>query len=58
MQHSSYIELRLEDSVDKIPKELQDCQTVVLDGFTNPIELQSFHKPKSQHGQRWGKKII
>ena len=41
-EHSNYIELRLEDSVDKIPKELQDCQTVVLDGFTNPIELQSF----------------
>ena len=39
---TDYIELRLEDSVDKIPKELQDCQTVVLDGFTNLIELQSF----------------
>jgi len=41
-EHSSYIELRLEDSADKIPKELQNSQTVVLDGFTNPIELQSF----------------
>jgi len=41
-EHSHYIELRLEDSVDKIPKELAESQSVVLDGFANPIELQSF----------------
>jgi hypothetical protein len=41
-EHASSIELRLEDYVDVIPKELQHSKEVVLDGFTNPIELQSF----------------
>ncbi|MDR0206262.1 MAG: hypothetical protein LBI45_03260 [Bacteroidales bacterium] len=41
-ENPTYIELRLEDSVDVIPSELQHIKTVVLDGFTNPIELQSF----------------
>jgi hypothetical protein len=39
---ADYIELRMEDSADTLPKELQDSQTVVLDGFCNPVELQSF----------------
>jgi hypothetical protein len=39
---SSHIELRLEDSADIIPLPLQYSQRVVLDGFTNPLELQSF----------------
>jgi hypothetical protein len=34
--------LRLEDSPDAVPKALANSRTVVLDGFTNPIELQSF----------------
>jgi len=41
-EHATYIEFRLEDSVDKIPPELQTIPNVVLDGFCNPIELQSF----------------
>jgi hypothetical protein len=41
-EYPSHIELRLEDSADNIPAELQDCSNVVLDGFCNPIELQSF----------------
>ena len=41
-EHSTYIELRLEDSVDNIPSLLQHSPIVVLDGFSNPIELQSF----------------
>jgi hypothetical protein len=41
-EHASYIEFRLEDSADIIPVELQGSKNVVLDGFTNPVELQSF----------------
>jgi hypothetical protein len=41
-EHSTYIEFRLEDSADRVLEALQDSQTVVLDGFCNPIELQSF----------------
>jgi hypothetical protein len=41
-EHSVYISFRLEDSADKIPLALKDCKGVVLDGFCNPIELQSF----------------
>jgi len=41
-EHKEYIEFRLEDSADHIPQELADCSNVVLDGFCNPIELQSF----------------
>ena len=41
-EHSQYISLRLEDSADNIPSELQHSSCVVLDGYCNPIELQSF----------------
>ena len=41
-ERSAYISFRLEDAVDKIPSELKYCNNVVLDGFCNPIELQSF----------------
>jgi len=41
-EHPTYIELRLEDSADVIPSALQNSKVVVLDGFTNPLELQSF----------------
>ena len=41
-EHSDYIELRLEDSADLLPESLQSSTSVVLDGFTNPLELQSF----------------
>ena len=41
-EHPTHIELRLEDSAEDIPLELKDCTDVVLDGFTNPLELQSF----------------
>jgi len=41
-EYPTYIELRLEDSADIIPIALQSCKDVVLDGFTNPLELQSF----------------
>ena len=41
-EYPDYIALRLEDSADVIPAALQNCQVVVLDGFCNPLELQSF----------------
>ena len=41
-EHATYIELRLEDSADIIPYPLLNSQSIALDGFTNPIELQSF----------------
>jgi hypothetical protein len=41
-EYLGYIELRLEESIDNIPSELQNCPDVVLDGFCNPVELQSF----------------
>jgi hypothetical protein len=41
-EYSDYIELRLEDSAEVIPEALQTSTSVVLDGFTNPLELQSF----------------
>jgi len=41
-EHSEYIELRLEDSADLLPKTLKKSTNIVLDGFTNPLELQSF----------------
>ena len=41
-EHPTYIELRLEDPITSIPSELLHSGSVVLDGFTNPIELQSF----------------
>ena len=41
-EYPTYIELRLEDSAEIKPSELANSKTVVLDGFTNPVELQSF----------------
>jgi hypothetical protein len=41
-EHSTYIELRLEDSADKVPMILSLHNKVVLAGFCNPIELQTF----------------
>jgi hypothetical protein len=37
-----YISFRLEDASNNIPVELKSCKHVVLDGYCNPIELQSF----------------
>lgn len=41
-EYSEHIELRLEESPDNYPKELRGKSNVVLDGFCNPVELQSF----------------
>jgi hypothetical protein len=41
-EYSDYIELRLEDSADVIPASIQSSTSIVKDGFTNPLELQSF----------------
>lgn len=41
-EYPNYIVFRLEDSPDAIPDALKQCKCVVLDGFTNSIELQSF----------------
>ena len=38
----SCIVLRIEESVNNIPTALKDNPNVVLDGFCNPLELQSF----------------
>jgi hypothetical protein len=42
IEHPAYIEFRLEDCAEVIPIELQHSKHVVLDGFNNPVELQSF----------------
>ena len=39
---AAYISFRLEDSVEKVPVALKNSVHVVLDGFCNPVELQSF----------------
>ena len=36
------IVLRLEESVNNIPAALKDMPNIVLDGFCNPLELQTF----------------
>jgi hypothetical protein len=41
-EYSTYIVLRLEDSSKNIPLALKNSRNIVLDGFCNPIELQSF----------------
>jgi len=38
----SCIVLRLEESANNIPPALKDNPNVVLDGFCNPLELQTF----------------
>jgi len=38
----SCIVLRLEESVNNIPTGLKDNPNIVLDGFCNPLELQTF----------------
>jgi len=38
----SCIVLRLEESVNNIPLSLKDNPNIVLDGFCNPLELQTF----------------
>jgi len=39
---TAYISFCLEDSVEKVPIALKNSVHVVLDGFCNPVELQSF----------------
>lgn len=41
-ENSQYIEIRLEELPELMPKELNTSTSVVLDGFCNPVELQSF----------------
>ena len=41
-ESSAYIEFCLEDLAEVIPVALKHSACVVLDGFTHPIELQSF----------------
>jgi len=41
-EHSEYIELRLEDLAELLPETLKKITNIVLDGYTNPLELQNF----------------
>ncbi len=36
------IEIRMEELAELVPKSLESVTDIVLDGFCNPIELQSF----------------
>lgn len=41
-EHPTYIEFRMEEKVELIPSSLVGKTNIVLDGFCNPVELQSF----------------
>jgi len=41
-EYPSCIVLRLEESVNNIPYALKNMPNIVLDGFCNPLELQTF----------------
>ena len=42
-EFSEHIEIRLEELAELVPKELSESRgKIVLDGFCNPVELQSF----------------
>jgi hypothetical protein len=41
-EHKNRITIRMEELPELVPSELQDSKEVVLDGFCNPVELQSF----------------
>jgi len=41
-EYNDHIEFRMEEDASNIPPCLQGQENVVLDGFCNPIELQSF----------------
>jgi hypothetical protein len=41
-EHKDYIIIRLDELKELVPKELQGVKEIILDGFCNPIELQSF----------------
>jgi len=41
-EHTKRIEIRLEELEELVPKKLSTAEEVVLDGFCNPLELQSF----------------
>ena len=41
-EHPTYIEFRMEEKAELIPSSLVGKTNIVLDGFCNPVELQSF----------------
>ena len=41
-EYKNHIEFRMEENASNIPLCLRDKTKVILDGFCNPIELQSF----------------
>lgn len=42
-EFSEHIEIRLEELAELVPKELSESRgKIILDGFCNPVELQSF----------------
>ena len=41
-ESQSCIVLRLDESTNNIPAALKDNPNIVLDGFCNPLELQTF----------------
>ncbi|MCP4018073.1 MAG: hypothetical protein GY735_18445 [Delftia sp.] len=40
--HKHHINIRLEELPELLPKDLSGVSSIVLDGFCNPIELQTF----------------
>ena len=38
----AYIQIRFEELAELVPAKMQASKEIVLDGFCNPIELQSF----------------
>ena len=41
-EYPEHIEIRLEELKELVPLELSKADEVILDGFCNPLELQSF----------------
>ncbi len=41
-EYPDWIEIRMEELQELVPEKLYSKEEVVLDGFCNPLELQSF----------------
>ena len=41
-EHKDRIEIKMEELRELVPPGLHSCNDIVLDGFCNPLELQSF----------------
>ena len=41
-ERKEYIQIRFEELAELVPQKMNDSKEIVLDGFCNPLELQSF----------------